>query len=158
VAIKSDPVGSDVTREDFDATFGVTGIAVDDEKVAIEVTLERTGAVQSGGKDAPINGVLRFYGAATVGNNYRDYNGASKMGLVSFASGAQITVNLAGRTGLKELAESESPYLATWTAASGAAGATFTLDADTAKKFKLSVESSTGLRLLKRKGLTVIVR
>ena len=66
MAIKSDPVGSDVTREDFDATFGVTGIAVDDEKVAIEVTLERTGAVQSGGKDAPINGVLRFYGAATV--------------------------------------------------------------------------------------------
>ena len=56
----------DVTRDDFDATFGVTGIAVDDEKVAIEVTLERTGAVQSGGKDAPINGVLRFYGAATV--------------------------------------------------------------------------------------------
>lgn len=56
----------DVTRDDFDATFGVTGITVDDEKVAIEVTLERTGAVQSGGKDAPINGVLRFYGAATV--------------------------------------------------------------------------------------------
>ena len=56
----------DVTREDFGATFGVTGIAVDDEKVAIEVTLERTGAVQNGGKDAPINGVLRFYGAATV--------------------------------------------------------------------------------------------
>ena len=35
MAIKSDPVGSDVTREDFDATFGVTGIAVDDEKVTL---------------------------------------------------------------------------------------------------------------------------
>jgi len=56
----------DVTRGDFDATLSVTGIAVDDEKVAVEVTLLRTGAVQNGGSDAPINGVLRFYGAATV--------------------------------------------------------------------------------------------
>ena len=56
----------DVTRGDFDATLGVTGIAVDEEKVAVEVTLRRTGAVQDGGRDAPINGVLRFYGAATV--------------------------------------------------------------------------------------------
>ena len=56
----------DVTRGDFDATFSVTGITVDDEKVAVEVTLRRTGAVQNNGRDAPINGVLRFYGAATV--------------------------------------------------------------------------------------------
>ena len=56
----------DVTRGDFDATLSVTGIAVDDEKVAVEVALLRTGAVKNGGRDAPINGVLRFYGAATV--------------------------------------------------------------------------------------------
>ena len=56
----------DITQDGFGYTFEVTGIEVGEESVTIAVSLQRTGAVQSGGKDAPINGVLRFYGAATV--------------------------------------------------------------------------------------------
>ena len=33
---------------------------------------------------------------------------------MNYASGARVTVNLGGRTDIKQLAESASPYLVTW--------------------------------------------
>ena len=58
----------DITQDGFGYTFNVTGIEVGEESVAIAVSLQRTGAVTEwqSGTAAPINGKLRFYGAATV--------------------------------------------------------------------------------------------
>ncbi len=58
----------DITQDGFGYTFNVTGIEVGEESVAIAVSLQRTCAVTDwlSGTDAPINGVLRFYGAATM--------------------------------------------------------------------------------------------
>ena len=56
----------DVTKDGATAEFKITGIEVGDENVSVKVTLARAGAAQKDGADAPINGVLRFYGASTV--------------------------------------------------------------------------------------------
>ena len=59
----------DITQDGFGYTFEVTSISVASESVTIGVSLHRTGAVTDwlSGTVAPINGVLRFYGATTVG-------------------------------------------------------------------------------------------
>ena len=46
--------------------FRITGLRVGAETVEIDVTLTRTGAVMDGAAAAPINGVLKFYGADSV--------------------------------------------------------------------------------------------
>ena len=79
---------------------------------------------------------------------------ANQSGPVSFASGATIGVDLSGRTDLRELAASASPYVVTW---SSQPNATFTLDAETAKNFKLKPDG-TGIKLVRRSGFTIIVR
>ena len=56
----------DVTKSGAAAAFKITGIEVGNDSVSVEVTLVRTAAVQKDGADAPINGILKFYGAATV--------------------------------------------------------------------------------------------
>ena len=58
----------DITQDGFGYTFEVTGIEVGEESVTIAVSLQRTGAVTEwqSGTAAPINGKLRFYGAATL--------------------------------------------------------------------------------------------
>jgi len=52
--------------EGFSYRFSISGITVKDDEVDIDVTLERTGAVMDGDKQRPINGTLKFYGAATL--------------------------------------------------------------------------------------------
>ena len=75
--------------------------------------------------------------------------------VVSFASGANVTVNLAGRTDLKTLAASESPYVVTW---NSMPDAEFAVDAETADaRFKVR-KDATGLRLIKIRGLMLIVK
>ena len=80
---------------------------------------------------------------------------------LEFADSGEIAVNLAGRTDLKALAESEDPHLFTWPVADGVPvvpGAEFTLDPDTASAgFKVK-KDATGLRLFRNRGFMLIVR
>ena len=56
----------EITNDVRGVDFRVSGIRVGAETVEIDVTLVRAGAVMEGAAAAPINGVLRFYGADTV--------------------------------------------------------------------------------------------
>jgi hypothetical protein len=80
---------------------------------------------------------------------------------LEFADSGKITVNLAGRDDLKALAQSENPYLFTWTVVDGTPvvpGAEFVLDSVTAEAgFRLR-KDSTGLKLLCAKGFMIIVK
>ena len=78
----------------------------------------------------------------------------TKIGKVSFADGAAITVDLSGRTDLWTIARSASPYFVTWGAQPNA---TFTLDAATGKYFKLEPDGA-GIKLVRRPGITFFIR
>ena len=84
---------------------------------------------------------------------------------LGFASGAAITVNLAGRTDLGAIAKSDLPLVVQWATEPNA---TFTLDPETAKRFKLvkcAIETTDGettttvrgLRLRSKPGLIITV-
>ena len=84
---------------------------------------------------------------------------------LGFASGAAITVNLAGRTDLGAIAKSALPLVVQWATEPNA---TFTLDPETAKRFKLvkcAIETTDGettttvrgLRLRYKPGLIITV-
>ena len=84
-------------------------------------------------------------------------NGSDKPTSMSFKENATITINLDGRTDLKTIAKSESPYVVTW-ATKPADTTTFVLDAATQELgFKCKV-TDAGLRLMKNKGLVIIVQ
>ena len=84
-------------------------------------------------------------------------NGSDKPTSMSFKENATITINLEGRTDLKTIAKSESPYIVTW-ATKPADTTTFVLDAATQELgFKCKV-TDAGLRLMKNKGLVIIVQ
>ena len=88
-------------------------------------------------------------------SNTQDYQ--DKNTKVSFAANSTITVNLEGRTDLKTIAKSESPYIVTW-ATKPADTTTFVLDAATQELgFKCKV-TDAGLRLMKTNGLVIIVK
>ena len=80
---------------------------------------------------------------------------------LKFADGGVIAVNLAGRTDLKTLADSADPHLFTWIVVDGnpvVPGAEFVLDSDTAAAgFRLR-KDSIGLKLVRNKGLMIIVQ
>jgi hypothetical protein len=77
---------------------------------------------------------------------------------VQFASGATVTVNLAGRTDLKTIAESESNYIVKWDSTFGQpTTTTFRLDAVTAQNFSLRSDA-IGLRLNEKRGFMIIVK
>jgi len=73
---------------------------------------------------------------------------------VAFASGAVITVNLAGRADLRKVAKSENPYVVTWAAQPDA---TFALDLATASRCKVNAEDS-GLRIEFVDGFVLFIR
>ena len=84
-------------------------------------------------------------------------NGSDKPTSMSFKENATITINLEGRTDLKTIAKSESPYVVTWST-KPADTTTFVLDAATQELgFKCKV-TDAGLRLMKNKGLVIIVQ
>jgi len=75
---------------------------------------------------------------------------------VQFPAGGTVTVNLAGRTDLKTIAESESNYIVKWSEYYGQpTTTTFKLDDKTKEKFTLRTDA-TGLKLGK-KGFMIIV-
>ena len=95
----------------------------------------------------------------TVNPSYSDW-------AMSFASGANVTVNLAGRTDLLGIAKSDLPLVVQWVTEPDA---TFSLDPETAIKFKVKKaaievtdgETTTtvlGLRLYRHNGTMIIVR
>ncbi len=76
----------------------------------------------------------------------------AKIGKVSF-TGA-INVDLSGRTDLRRIAKSESPYVVTW---GSQPNATFTLDAVTKRDFKIESDG-TGIKIVPRAGITFFIR
>ena len=75
---------------------------------------------------------------------------------ISFAAGSTITVNLAGRTDLIALKNSESPYVVTWS--SQPANVNFVLDAQSwANGYRIYSETE-GLRLKRFTGMMLIVK
>ena len=79
------------------------------------------------------------------------------MSTTTTISNSTIMVNFEGRTDLKTIAKSESPYIVTW-ATKPADTTEFVLDAATQELgFKCKV-TAAGLRLMKNKGLVIIVQ
>ena len=87
----------DVTKGDFTYEFKVTGITVEDSRVAIEVTLSRSG--ETGGE---INGTLNFYGASTLEafKSAPSKLGTTELSNESFGDGdtARAAIELKGET------------------------------------------------------------
>jgi len=80
---------------------------------------------------------------------------------LQFAAGANVTVNLAGRTDLRTIVKSENPFVVTWPEGLGpAASVTFQVDAETKRnRFKIVRDDGrNGLRLVRASGFTLIVR
>ena len=80
---------------------------------------------------------------------------------VTFAENANITVKLEGRTDLKTVAKSETPYVATWTEQTAPpASVKFVVDLDTRRKgYKVRRDDTVhALRLIKSGGLVIIVK
>ena len=101
-----------------------------------------------------LNGITGALSTTGTAPSNTGHNNHTAPGAVTFASGATVGVALSGRTDLRELAKSANPYVVTW---SSQPNATFTLDAETAKNFKLKPDG-TGIKLVRRGGLTIIVR
>ena len=76
-------------------------------------------------------------------------------GLVSFASGATITVALGARTDILKIISSDAPYIATWSREPE--GTVFVLDSASAKKYLIE-KTAGGLKVARRPGFWVIVK
>jgi autotransporter-associated beta strand protein len=110
-----------------------------------------------GGSTLDLSQWAGAYNCAFPDNTYK--KGSNQPCDLQFAANSTITVNLDGRTDLKTIAKSESPYVVKWaTNAKPAATTTFDLDAETQELgFKCKVED-TGLKLSRPKGMMLIVR
>ncbi len=114
----------------------------------------------------------KFYGCTMQDGSTIDLSGAtgafstlsyytSGSTNLQFAAGANVTVNLAGRTDLKTIMKSESPYIVTWPEGLGpAANVTFQVDAETKRNhFKIIRDDErNGLRLARAGGFMLIVK
>ena len=107
-----------------------------------------------GGSTLDLTAVTGTWSASGTDPTDKGNSDINTAGSVTFASGATVGVDLSGRTDLKELAKSATPYVVTW---SSQPNATFTLDAETAKNFKIKPDD-TGIKLVRRGGLTIIVK
>ena len=107
-----------------------------------------------GGSTLDLTAVTGAWSASGTDPTDKGNSDINTAGSVTFASGATVGVDLSGRTDLKELAKSATPYVVTW---SSQPNATFTLDAETAKNFKIKPDD-TGIKLVRRGGLTIIVK
>lgn len=56
----------DIMNDEADKSFKITSIDLAENAVTIRVQLVRVGAVQEEGKDAPVNGALKFYGSSLL--------------------------------------------------------------------------------------------
>ena len=107
-----------------------------------------------GGSTLDLTAVTGTWSASGTDPTDKGNSDINTAGSVTFASGATVGVDLSGRTDLKELAKSATPYVVTW---SSRPNATFTLDAETAERFKIKPDG-TGIKLVRRSGFTIIVR
>ena len=82
-------------------------------------------------------------------------NGSGNQKL-TFSADSTITVNLEGRTDLKTIAKSASPYVVTWSTKPADTTA-FVLDAVTRKQFKCEV-TNAGLKLSRIRGMVILVK
>lgn len=73
-------------------SFAVTDIAVADTTVTVTVKLERSGAVQSGEKDAPIKGELELHGASSLEAGGTFTKKTATIGDAKFAEGDTTTL------------------------------------------------------------------
>ena len=86
------------------------------------------------------------------------FEAAFNASTTTFQSGSTVAVDLSGRNAnLKTIAKSESPYVVLWNGNTPAAGTVFEIDAATGMKFRL-FRDATGLRIVMRAGLAVIIR
>ena len=74
--------------------------------------------------------------------------------VVTFAQGASVTVDLAGRKDLETVVDSGSPYVLTW---NSMPDADFTLDSTSAEIYR-TAKDENGLKLLRKMGLVLSVR
>ena len=82
---------------------------------------------------------------------------------VSFADGASVTLNLAGREDLRAIAKSSSPYIVTWAVTEGVAelppdSAQFQVDDETKQKAFSVRKDGTGLKLVYSCGTVIFLR
>ena len=82
---------------------------------------------------------------------------------VSFADGASVTLNLAGREDLRAIAKSSSPYIVTWAVTDGVAelppdSAQFQVDDETKQKAFSVRKDGTGLKLVYSCGTVIFLR
>lgn len=76
---------------------------------------------------------------------------------MSFKENATVTIKLAGRTDLKTIAKSESPFIVTWSSEPPDT-TSFVLDDETAAAGYKVKRVTGGLRLSKDKGFVLIVK
>ena len=106
------------------------------------------------GSTLDLSGITGALSATGTAPSNTGHNNHAEAGAITFASDAVVGVDLSERTDLRELAKSATPYVVTW---SSQPNATFTLDAETAKNFKIKPDG-TGIKLVRRSGLTVIIK
>ena len=96
----------------------------------------------------------------------RGHLGSETRSTLGFASGANVTVNLAGREDILSIAKSDLPLVVQWTTEPDAS---FMLDSETARKFKIkkatievtdgeTVTTVSGLKLTRKSGTMLIVK
>ena len=108
-----------------------------------------------GGSTLDLSQWTGAYDCAFPDNTYK--NGSNKPCDLQFAANATVTVNVEGRSDLKAIAKSESPYIVTWSA-KPADAVSFVLDAATSGHgFEVMVEDG-GLRLIPPPSFSVILR
>lgn len=73
-------------------------------------------------------------------------------------AGAQVTVDLSGRTDLRELSKAANPYVVTWDGAEIPASVVFAVDAATAQNRFYVRRDATGLRLCYSSGTVLFIR
>ncbi len=117
------------------------------------------GCILQDGAVLDLSGRSGFFSAASsISAKNVSSNFINPRKTVQFPAAGTVTVNLAGRTDLKTIAESESNYIVKWSEYYGQpATTTFKLDDETKEKFTLRPDA-TGLKLVKKKGLMIIVK
>lgn len=83
---------------------------------------------------------------------------SSTTNFLTAAAGAQVTVDLSGRTDLRELSKAANPHVVTWDGAEIPASVVFAVDSATAQNRFYVRRDATGLRLCYSSGTVLFVR
>ena len=83
-----------VTNEKASAVLKFTGARMSGGNLVVDITLERIGAVQENGDDAPINGTLKIYGATEIGGEANTPITAVRLSNATFGGGETATITI----------------------------------------------------------------